>query len=573
MTLLYGRELWVPDTARALEYLMTGDHAFCSSSVGGNTRRYHGLFVHQGTVYLSGLDEQVNGVRISTQQYEGTSHDSSLQHCFSFSLYPPRWVFMVDDIILTKTLHFTNGIQITYDLTGDADLWIRPLIANRSVHEVIRNPCVEHESFRTGVRWCDTLLEGDMPFTPEPVTYWNVWYARERERGYDPMEDLFSPGFFSRHVCNGSITLRCFRNNQPFLPVQTTQTPRSYREWLDRAADAFCHRDEIYAGYPWFTESWGRDSAISVTGLLIERGNKDAAQAVLRQLAGTITGGLIANRFPGNYHTSDASLWFIHALSRYQRRWGDDHFIRSMVPVVSEILREYPASPVATLDRGLISVAPRSTWMDTLYTPREGKPVEINALWIHALSWAESLGITPPVPVESALEEFNNFWNEESKCLYDGIDPVDPSLRPNQVIALALGFVDREQASAALATVSKALLTPYGLRTLSPHDERYQGHFNGDRSYHNGCAWPWLTGWYTEALIRNGTARSKIAPLLAPVLTHIREAGAGFISEIFDGDPPYSPGGCIAQAWSVAEVSRACRMVFLPDTRREGYRT
>ncbi|MEI6841336.1 MAG: amylo-alpha-1,6-glucosidase, partial [Methanomicrobiales archaeon] len=115
-----------------------------------------------------------------------------------------------------------------------------------------------------------------------------------------------------------------------------------------------------------------------------------------------------------------------------------------------------------------------------------------------------------------------------------------------------------------------SLLTPYGLRTLSPHDPRYIGHFNGDGSYHNGCVWPWLTGWFTEALIRNGMHRSKIAPMLAPVLSHIREAGAGYISEIFDGDFPYSPGGCIAQAWSVAEISRACRMVFLPRETKDG---
>ncbi len=565
MMFWYGRELSGPHAGQVPEYLLAGDQSYCSSSVFGNTRKYHGLLVHKGTVYLSSLDEQVNGVRISGQQYEGTQDDSKPGNCFSFSLYPPSWVFFLGEVIVKKTITFTGGLTITYDVTGEADLRIRPLIANRSVNQVVRNPELECEHDGNSVRWCDTVLEGDMPFTPDPVTYWNVWYARESERGYEPVEDLVSPGYFSRHVSNGSVSLLCFKKGQVIMPEKNRLEPHSFQEWLDRAAETFIHQDEIYAGYHWFTESWGRDSAISVTGLLIDRGKKKAAQGVLRCLSGHMVAGVIPNRFPDNYHSSDASLWFIHALGRYHNRWGDDSFIRSMVPVISEILDHYPASPVATLDHGLISVAPRSTWMDTPFTPREGKPVEINALWINALQWADSLGIPTPDRAGPALLEFKKFWNEESRCLYDRIDPVDPSVRPNQVIALALGLFDRDQASAALATISKKLLTPYGLRTLSPDDTRYQGHFNGDGSYHNGCVWPWLTGWYTDALIRNGISRSKIAPLLAPVLTHIREAGAGYISEIFDGDFPYSPGGCIAQAWSVAEISRACRMVFSPQ--------
>ena len=563
MTLRYGREMLTPHAGRALEFLMAGDQAYCSSSIFGNTRKYHGLFVHEGTVYFSSLDEQVNGVRISGQQYEGTAQSDSPGNCFSFSLYPPSWIFWIDDVIVKKTITFNNSPIITYDLTGEADLFIRPLIANRSVNQVIRDPHIEFEYNENVLQWSGTVLRGDMPFTLEQETYWNVWYEREKERGYEHVEDLLSPGFFSGHVNSESVSLRCFRKDNVVGLQKNTPEAHSFQDLLDRAADTFCHNNEIYAGYHWFTESWGRDSAISVTGLLIDRGKKVAAQCVLRHLAENMTGGLIPNRFPDNYHTSDASLWFIHALSRYHCQWGEDTFIQSMVPVITRILDQYPDSPVAKIDHHLISVAPRSTWMDTIFTPREGKPVEINALWIHALTWVESLGLTPPVRSATAISEFEKFWNEESGCLYDRIDPIDPTLRPNQVIALALGLVDADKASAALATVSKALLTPYGLRTLSPHDARYQGHFNGDGSYHNGCVWPWLTGWYTEALIRNGTPGSKVAPLLEPIKTHIREAGAGFISEIFDGDFPYTPGGCIAQAWSVAEISRACRMVSL----------
>ncbi len=235
-----------------------------------------------------------------------------------------------------------------------------------------------------------------------------------------------------------------------------------------------------------------------------------------------------------------------------------------MKPVIGTILVEYPASPVASLDHELISVVPKSTWMDTGFTPREGKPVEINALWVNALMEAEAMGIRTSAGHEAAREEFQRFWNQNEQCLYDCIDPFDPSVRPNQVIAIALGLVNPDQSTAALTTVNTFLLTPYGLRTLSKTDPKYQGRYTSDSSYHNGCVWPWLTGYYIEALIRNGLPRKRAAQILSPVLGHIREAGMGYISEIFDGDLPHLPGGCIAQAWSVAEIARAYRLTVEP---------
>jgi glycogen debranching enzyme len=562
MTLLYGRELQAGKAARALEYLMADEHTYCSASVGGNTRKYHGLLVHRGRVYLAGLDEHMNGERISAQQYQGSPGDEGLLHLFSFSLYPPCWTFMIGDVLVRKTISFDQGMTITYAVTGEGSLTIRPLITNRPVDQVVRDPRPDYEADISGVHWDEVELTGDLPFTEDPATYWNVLYEKEQERGYDPVEDLFSPGYFSGTIRDGSVSLRCVLSNQGIGKSPALPSPVSPREWLDYAAEIFCHHGEISAGYHWFPESWGRDSAISITGLLIDRDRKEEAQAVLKRLAQKMEEGVIPNRFPDNYHSSDASLWFIHALGRYRRRWGDDGFIAGMRPVVAEILDQYPGSGVATLDHDLIRVVPRSTWMDTTFTLREGKPVEINALWINALDEAESMGIIPPVSVDSATEAFRAFWNEETHCLHDCLDPVDSSIRPNQVIALALGLIEREQATAALETVTRELLTPYGLRTLSPRHPAYHGTFNGDMSYHNGCVWPWLTGWYVEALLRNGRDRTAIAPLLFPILSHIREAGAGYISEIFDGDAPFLPRGCIAQAWSVAEISRACRMVF-----------
>jgi glycogen debranching enzyme len=561
MALRYGRELQGGKAARAIEYLMAGDNSYCSSSPGGNTRTYHGLLVHGTTLCLAGLDEYVDGVRISAQQYRNTTGDEGLEHLFAFSLYPPSWTFMAGAVPIRKIITFSSGVTITYTITGEATLTIRPLITERPVGRVVRAYRPVYEADTWGVRWGGAVLEGDLPFTQDPVSYWNILYEREEERGYDAVEDLFSPGYFSGTVRDGSVSLRCFLGGQAPRKTVLPSYPESLPGMLDYAAEAFCRGDEILAGYPWFRESWGRDTAISVPGLLIERDKKEMAQAVLRRIAAKMENGVIPNRFPDNYRSSDASLWFIRALGRYRSRWGDDPFIAGMRPVVAEILARYPFSGVAALDGSLIRVVPQSTWMDTVHTPRDGKPVEINALWIHALSEAEAMGIDPPVSPDSARDAFRAFWNPEKNCLYDRIDPVDAAVRPNQVVALALGLVEPEQAASALRTVTRELLTPYGLRSLSPHEQAYRGRFSGDESYHNGCVWPWLTGQYVEGLIRIGKDPKAIAPLLDPILSHIREAGAGYISEIFDGDPPFSPRGCIAQAWSVAEILHACRMV------------
>ena len=561
MVFQFGREVQTPDVARNLELLMTSGTAYSSFTVSGNTRKYHGLFVRNGRLYLAGFDEMVNGVRFSSQSYAGSSNTHGLRYLHSFTAYPPSWIYMIDDIIIKKTITFDGNLSVIYDITGDADLWIRPLITDRSVHEVLRDPHPVTVTERDGVRWGDLYLEGDLPYEPHPDTYWNVWYQREYERGYEAAEDLHSPGVFQGRVQDSAVTFRCTGDTPVVQNIPRKKSPQTSLEWLEWASSAFCHGDEIVAGYHWFCESWGRDSAISVNGLLIERGLKSEARRVLKRLSDMMKGGVLANRFPDNYHSSDASLWFIHALFSYRRRWGDDPFMETMKPVIKSILEEYPFSSVAFLDHNLISVAPKSTWMDTVFTPREGKPVEINALWVHALSEADALGIETPVSPEAALEAFQKFWNPERSCLYDLIDPADPAIRPNQVIALSLGLLNQQQATSALNTINTHLLTPYGLRTLSPSDPNYQGRYSGDRSYHNGCVWPWLTAYYVEALLRNGIPRKRLRQMLVPVLQHLREAGVGYISEIFDGDRPHVPRGCIAQAWSVAEIARAYRLL------------
>jgi glycogen debranching enzyme len=561
MVFQFGREVQTPDVARNLELLMASGNAYSSFTVSGNTRKYHGLFVRNGRLLLAGFDEMVNGIRFSSQSYAGESNTRELRYIHAFSAYPPSWIYMIDDVLIQKTITFNGNLSVTYDIYGDADLWIRPLIADRSVHDVLRDPHPVYQHERDGIRWGDLYLEGDLPYEPNPETYWNVWYQQEQERGYEAVEDLHSPGVFQGRVQDSTVTFLCTGDTTVVQNIPRKPSPQTSLDWLEWASSVFCYGDEIVAGYHWFFESWGRDSAISVTGLLIERGFKSEARRVLKRLSDMMKGGVLANRFPDNYHSSDASLWFIHALLSYRRRWGDDQFMDTMKPVIGSILEKYPFSPVASLDHNLISVEPKSTWMDTDFTPRKGKPVEINALWVHALSEADAMGIGTPVSPESAVEAFQRFWNPERSCLYDLIDPVDPAIRPNQVIALSLGLIPQPQATSALNTINTSLLTPFGLRSLSPSDQNYQGRYTGDRSYHNGCVWPWLTAYYVEALLRNGIPRQRIVPMLVPILHHLREAGVGYISEIFDGDSPHVPRGCIAQAWSVAEIARAYRLL------------
>jgi predicted glycogen debranching enzyme len=339
-------------------------------------------------------------------------------------------------------------------------------------------------------------------------------------------------------------------------PVDTTGA-------LELAADSFLVDDTIYAGYHWFAEPWGRDTFVSLPGLLLERGRFDEAKRVFRHYAVHIRNGLIPNRIPGGYNSSDAPLWFVYALGKYFEKRDDPAFLREAKGYIESILGGYPESEAATLDGALISSAPETTWMDTRYTGRKGKAVEVNALWVNALDIAERMGLAVPVKSVAARREFNRFWNEKKGCMYDVIDPYDDSVRPDQAIAIALGAIDGEKAKMAMGVIRNELLTPYGLRTLSPKDSRYIGRYTGDPSYHNGCVWPWLMGFYIEGALKMGEPKERLMPLLEPLLLHTHDAGLGTISEIFDGDAPYEPNGCISQAWSVAEVLRARQLLRL----------
>ncbi len=346
----------------------------------------------------------------------------------------------------------------------------------------------------------------------------------------------------------------------------------------------------VYAGYHWFAD-WGRDTMISLEGLTLSTGRLREAGAILRTFANYVKDGLLPNLFPEGerqalYHTVDATLWYFHAISRYMTVSGNTAILKDLFPILESIIEHHVRGThfgIHMDEDGLITAAAEGyqlTWMDAkvngwVVTPRRGKPVEIQALWYNALrlmhDWSESVGRPSDgyaQRAEQARQSFNaRFWNEASGCLFDvidGPDGDDPAIRPNQVFAVSLGHpvLDRNRWQPVMETVKTKLLTPYGLRTLSADHPDYKAHYRGDllardAAYHQGTVWPWLIGHFVDAWLKLHPDRTAAREFLRAFPDHLRDAGVGSISEIFDAELPHRPGGCMAQAWSVAEVLRA----------------
>jgi predicted glycogen debranching enzyme len=347
----------------------------------------------------------------------------------------------------------------------------------------------------------------------------------------------------------------------------------------------------VYAGYHWFGD-WGRDTMISLEGLTLCTGRYREASAILRTFSHYVQDGLLPNLFPEGerqalYHTVDATLWYFHAISRYVEKTGDRGMVQQLFPVLQSIIEHHIAGTRFSIHvdpaDGLVSAAAEGyqlTWMDAkvgdwVVTPRRGKPVEIQALWYNALrlmsAWSAELQMQHELydrHAARARESFNaRYWNDATGCLKDVIDGPggdDPSIRPNQIFAISLAhpILDQHHWRAVMDVVRQRLVTPYGLRTLSAGHPDYKPHYRGDlrsrdAAYHQGTIWPWLIGHFVDAQLRVEPDTTATRRLLLAFREHLSDAGVGSISEIFDAEEPHAPGGCIAQAWSVAEVLRA----------------
>jgi predicted glycogen debranching enzyme len=345
----------------------------------------------------------------------------------------------------------------------------------------------------------------------------------------------------------------------------------------------------IIAGYPWFGD-WGRDTMIGLPGLTLTTGRLEVARAILHTFAGYVDRGMLPNRFPDSgetpeYNTVDATLWYFEAIRAYYAATGDEQLLRELFPVLAEIIAWHRRGTRHNIKvdpaDGLLYAGQQGvqlTWMDAkvgdwVVTPRIGKPVEVNALWYNALkvmaSFTEELGESNEdyaTAAERTMKGFDRFWNDRTGYCYDvidGPDGDDGSLRPNQIFAVSLpeSPLPAERQRAVVDACARHLLTSYGLRSLVPADPQYQGYYGGDQrqrdgAYHQGTVWGWLLGPFCLAHYRVYGDPDQAMQFLEPMTHHLSAAGLGSLSEIFDGEPPFTPRGCFAQAWSVAEVLR-----------------
>ncbi len=453
-------------------------------------------------------------------------------------------------------------------------------------------------------------------FTYFPGWYHDFEYLVELSRGLDFKEDLFSHGYFSVKLGAGAkIHITCSiedtSKKDPAALVAAEETRRKelfkklsvnddFTQLMALNADQFIvqrgtNLRTIIAGYHWFSD-WGRDTMIALPGICLVTGRFEEAKKILKAFALSTNMGMIPNRFPDDgetpeYNTVDATLWFFVAIYQYFKYSKDKEFIKvELMPVLEDIIEWHIKGTRYNImvdhEDGLLYSGEEGvqlTWMDAkvgnwVVTPRLGKPVEINALWYNVLKIMEFLNKEFGKKTEAALygqkalavkESFESvFWNKENKCLYDCVGDYinDPSIRPNQIFALSLPFPLMADAEARkiLKVVENKLLTPFGLRSLAPDDIHYKGIYTGnqwsrDGAYHQGTVWSWLLGPYYTAKVRldGEEGKKKVEKHIEKLKTHFKTAGIGTVSEIFDGDEPFTPNGCIAQAWSVGEVLRA----------------
>ena len=462
------------------------------------------------------------------------------------------------------------------------------------------------------------ILSREFSAALEGEWYWRFHHRVETYRGLDDQEDLYAMGRFAATLSPGQTAsliistepeprldglqlLSAERERQRALLAASPLAQEGESDFLGQlvlAADQFIvargpEGHSIIAGYPWFND-WGRDTMIALPGLTLATGRPELAACILRTYARYVDRGMLPNRFPDEderpqYNTVDATLWYFQAIYEYVRHTQDWQLVADLYPTLVEIVgwHERGTRYGIRMDPqdGLLHAGEpgwQLTWMDAkvedwVVTPRIGKPVEVNALWYNALkimaAFARRMGDAGGAERYEALAEraassfAERFWYADGAYLYDVIDgPTgqDAALRPNQIFAVSLPHspLPIELAQSVVEAVGRSLLTSYGLRSLAPGHPDYAGRYGGgqwarDGAYHQGTVWGWLIGPYAMAYHRVTGDTAGARRLLQPFADHLRHGGMGTISEIFDGDPPHTPRGCPAQAWSVAEVLRA----------------
>jgi len=579
---------------------------------------------------------QVDGVTFIRSLWLLGGHNVALMYWLAVDTNGSRPIRLeVQPLLSMRDFHSLRrrGAGPTYDarMIG-SDLYLQDLVKGGGRHKLQLAP--------TGLRG-----PVETRFHAMPDWWYNFRYRMEAFRGQDCGEDLYTPGYYeirgrgrvgmglwvnadglsksqldellstvNAHlqfaqsplnlVDQVSSTLSArpdSSNNNPLHePPELTLLHAAGQFIVKRRITEQKSSTSILAGYHWFGD-WGRDTFISLPGLLLSTGRYEQAREVLFTFGQVQRDGLIPNRFDDYggepaYNSVDASLWYINAVDQYLQATGDqaswDQMLRDVCCRIVEAFINGTRFNVKMDDRDcLVSAGSEDTqitWMDarcgdTCFTPRWGKPVEINALWYNALGiLIERLGNDDPkaagkyseLSAKAAASFHQQFWCEQGRYLYDCVrdDFKDPAIRPNQIFAVSLKHspLPKDMQKAVVDVVREHLLTPYGLRSLSPADPNYKGRYGGDQfqrdsAYHQGTVWAYLIGPFVEAFLKvndnSEQAANEAQEMIKPLLDHLYDGGIGQISEIFEGDPPHAFRGCIAQAWSVAELIRALLLI------------
>jgi predicted glycogen debranching enzyme len=611
----FGRQL-CGDLAAASgrEWLVAdGCGGFAMGTAGGlRTRRYHGLLVVATRppggrmLGLAALDPVLvvgdARVRLAVHEWaDGSVDPRGHEQLAFFELEDgvPRWRWQVGDAVVEREIAASSGspaVSIVHRLVASSRpvrLELAALATWRDAHGerfAFGAPSVDHDA--RGFAFESAYRVSGRGFVPAGEWYTGVRYREEAARGLPDHEDLWHAGTFAADLDPGgvlAVSAWAAGGEEPAGDAVGAARARARslvagaRDEVDArlllAADQFVvSGPTVVAGYPWFGD-WSRDTMTSYEGLFLETGRIDEGRALLVRNAATLSEGMLANTADTGsleYNTADATLWFLHAVGRHVARTGDDALAAELAPQLLDVVRHHEqgtrhgirVDPDGLLAEGADGLA--LTWMDARVggvpvTPRAGKPVEVNALWINGLATVASLlelvrrdAAKVRALERRAREAFPAAFLHGGLC---SDVAGDARLRPNQLLAVSLPYAPLTDG--AIVDACAPLLTSIGLRSLDPADPGYIGLHRGgpaerDRAYHQGTVWPWLIGPYVEAALKTGVPA---AGALDGLVAHLDEFGLGSVSETADGDAPHAATGCPFQAWSVAELLRARRLL------------
>jgi len=591
------------------------------------------------TVRYAGADYALG----TTQWASGAVEPKGFLNIQSFRLegMTPVWTYALADALLEKRILMRQGENTSYveytlvRASAALDIQMKALVNYRDFHASTHagDWHMRIDPIEDGVKV--VAFDGATPFylkcsgaTCEPRHEWyrGCFLPVEKERGLDDSEDhLFAALFHTKLAVGASVTFvasteprssdggnaRAKRAEQEATLLENwraaCEKSANGTDWLPQlvvAADQFIVKRSlreypdgrsIIAGYHWFGD-WGRDAMIALPGLTLATGRAEVARQILLAFAGYVDGGMLPNNFPDaggkpQYNTVDAALWYFEAVRQYFAATQDGRTLLQLFPTLAEMIDAHVRGTrynirVDPADGLLYAGQPgvQLTWMDAkvddwVVTPRTGKPVEVNALWINALETIAGFARLLARPSggyeklsAKTQKSFQKFWNEERACCFDVIDVPgggnDASLRPNQIfgVSLPVSPLNEDQQKAVVDVCAQHLLTSYGLRSLAPGEPGYLGHYSGgprdrDAAYHQGTVWGWLLGPFVLAHLRVYEDPVEAMRFLEPLGISVHMYGLGTLGEIFEGDAPFTPHGCIAQAWTVGEILRAMREI------------